>query len=157
MLVSELGIGKKKCVYQNWGPGKKSDLKTGDRKKLCTSELGLSNIFPVPCFEIPILLRSQFFFGPYFGEENSVLVFSFKIHFCFPVPYSETQNISRIFEKCKLFFICIDLEEKNHATVIRGQAFPTDLKTVFGDRVPLKMLKYLHILPFLILLFHVSK
>ena len=128
---------EKKSVSQNWGPKKKSDLKTRDRKefysqsrdqkRICISELGPKIFFPVPCFEITILFRSQF------SDHNSFPVPSFeskmlfrssllRYTFLFRYPILRCILSLEFLGKCKFLFISKVLEEKKHDTVISGKA-----------------------------------
>ena len=105
-----LRIGdRKRKVYLKRGDRKRILLsKVGTGKELCISEMGPEIFFRSP------VLRSQFFSGPSFQitilfrspllRVTFFLVLSFEIHFSFPVPYSETHNISRVSGKIEIYF-----------------------------------------------------
>ena len=124
--VSEQGTGKEKW-FQNWGPEKNFTLKSRDRKRIVYLRIGTGNIFPVPCFEITILFRSQF------SDHNSFPVPTFeskilfrssllRYTFLFRSPILRHTLSLEFLGKCQFLFIFKVLEEKNHATVIHGQA-----------------------------------
>ena len=128
---------EKKSVSQNWGPKKKSDLKTRDRKefysqsrdqkRICISELGPKIFFPVPCFEITILFRSQF------SDQNSFPIPTFdgkivfrssllRYTFLFRSPILRHILSLEFSKKCQFHLYFQVLKKKNHDIVISGQA-----------------------------------